>query len=79
MAKWAIEWHESGLKNFKENYVRKQAELDRLNGELLRWEASILKTEMQIAEAKKRGMKGFDPEKFMKPRTPKSSMNSGRE
>jgi hypothetical protein len=80
MAAWPIEWHENNLKNFRENYARKQEESDRLVGELLRWHEEINWRQAQIDEAKKRGQKEFDSEKFMKKRrTPAASPPSPKE
>lgn len=68
MPAWPIEWHENNLKTYRENYARKQQEVDRMVGELVRWEANIIKCQMQIDAAKKAGKKAFDPDKYLKPR-----------
>lgn len=73
MPAWPIEWHENNLKNFRESFAQKQAQVDRLVGELVRWEADILRRQMQIDEAKRLGKKAFDPDKFMKPKPPSAA------
>ena len=70
MAAWPIEWHENTLKNYRENYACKQEEVDRLVGELVRWEADITRWQMQIDAAKKQGKKAFDRDKFLRVRSP---------
>ena len=64
--KRSIEWHSKNLKNIKRFIKRKQEELKILREEI---EAILFDCEMyelQILEAKRKKMDGFDPGLFMK-------------
>lgn len=64
--KMPLAWHESTLATYRDNYKREKAMLERKFADLARWEADILVWEMQLEEAKARGLDGFDRERFLK-------------
>lgn len=66
MAAWPIDWHANNLKNFRDHVAIKQAEADRMNGELIRIHKELEWRQIQIDNALRLGKKEFDPEKFMK-------------
>lgn len=63
-----ISWHEECLKNSKEFTDRIRENIKRLQADLTRNEAENEFSERQIMEAKKRGLKEFDREKFLIPK-----------
>jgi hypothetical protein len=68
VSKQPIAWHEECLNNQRHSYERRLVELDRLQGEVERFRIAVTIYEQQIAEAKRRGMEGFDRDRFMKSR-----------
>jgi hypothetical protein len=61
-----LAWHEECLRNMRDNYAREAARVEREKQELARREARIIALECQLAEAKRRGMNGFDPDRFLR-------------
>ena len=64
--KFPIAWHEQCLANCRENFQRELEALRRKELDVDRMSRDIFHREAQIAEAKKLGLDGFDPERFMK-------------
>jgi len=54
----------------------KLAEIERMKREIARTQAEIDRLDEQIAEAERRGLDGFDEERFMKPRPKKVSSDA---
>ncbi len=59
-----IEWHERNLANFNQSLNAKYHEESRIRDEVRRMEDELVFRRHQIAEAKKRGKKSFDGERF---------------
>ena len=66
--KFLVTTHEQHLKNMQAHLERQWERVESLKKDAIRMEAGCLKLEQQIAEAKRRGMDGFDAERFMKTR-----------
>ena len=66
--KQSIKWHEECLKNMLASLARDDDEVSRLQSyaDRLRDDCNVL--EIQIAEAKRRGMDGFDADRLLKRR-----------
>lgn len=64
--KMKIEWHEECLKNNKRFIREKREEIRRLQLEIDQNLFDCEMYELQILEAKKKKMDGFDSDKFMK-------------
>lgn len=64
----SIEWHEECLNNHRNNLIRMEEELKRMKENFERSMNDYMFHEQQVEEAKKKGMDGFDGEKFLKSR-----------
>lgn len=61
-----IEWHEKCLENNKKSLLEDEAILQIMMGKINRLRCRIEKYQRQIEEAKRKGISGFDNEKFMR-------------
>ena len=66
--KLSIEWHEQCLENMRLNLDRTRGELTRVQDRVAREEQRVAFVERQLAEAKRRGLTEFDPERFLQKR-----------
>lgn len=66
--KFSIQWHEQTVANATKTLAKDQELLEQLARDIERYKADIAFTERQIAEAKRRGLKEFDPERFLRKR-----------
>lgn len=66
MSKQTIAWHEEGLKNWAAHLVRIREGITRQEEAYQHSFAEFSFECAQVAEAKKRGLAGFDEDKFMK-------------
>jgi hypothetical protein len=66
MSKMPLKWHEGCLQNMRISYQRKKEEAARVQADADRLSRDIFHYEMQIDEATKRGLDGFDVDKFRK-------------
>jgi hypothetical protein len=73
--KLAVEQHKQHLKNQIRHRQQKREEQERLIGEINRCGQSIDLLTQQIAEADRRGITAFDPERFLIPRTKKTQIS----
>ena len=68
--KQPIAWHESCLANSKAWLKEKEEELARTQAEVDRNREDIRKCEEQVSEAKRKGLDGFDRDRFGKTKAP---------
>ncbi len=66
--KFSIEWHEQCLENMRLSLDRTRGELLRVQDRLAYEEQRVAMVELQINEAKRRGLKEFDPDRFVQKR-----------
>jgi predicted nucleic acid-binding Zn-ribbon protein len=64
--KRSIQSHKDSLKSMREHIEREWKRIESLKAPTLRLEAECLVLEKQIAEAERRGMAGFDDQRFMR-------------
>ena len=67
--KMTIAWHEDCYKNYAEGFRKEREALERHMEQVDRMRLDVAAYGHQIDEAKRRGMDGFDRERFMKRRT----------
>jgi hypothetical protein len=65
MTKFPISWHEECLINRKASLARERLTLDSICLQVGKLMDEISFAERQIAEAKRRGLYEFDPDKFL--------------
>jgi hypothetical protein len=75
--KMLMAWHEGCLRNRKISYQRQVEELERLKARVEQSRIDCVRYEEQIIEAKKRGLDGFDQDRFMKNKTMKGEKENG--
>jgi hypothetical protein len=66
MTTQSLEWHRDCLKNARGTLARRKSELSRFEDHLREMEEQIEFEAMQLAEAERRGMDGYDNERFLK-------------
>jgi hypothetical protein len=64
--KWSISWHETCLKNWERSQDEAEEELQRHTERIERRRCDIENYRAKIALAKKKGLNGFDSERFGK-------------
>ena len=62
---FSISWHENCLENSRRSVDELKQQIARLNRELTQKEQRVAWAEIQIEEAKRRGLTEFDPDKFL--------------
>lgn len=67
----SVAWHEERLANVRQTLEREKEGLARLQSRIEQIEADVLLLNAQIAEAKRRGIAGFDADRFLKKRSAK--------
>lgn len=60
-----LEWHRQNCANSIESLAEKRRQIQRMQYDLERHEADVRFHEQQIAEATKRGLEGFDRDRFL--------------
>lgn len=65
MKVFSIAWHENCLENSRRSVDELKEQIARLNRELTKKEQRVAWAEIQITEAKRRGLEEFDPDRFM--------------
>lgn len=66
-------WHREALVNWRLNHERQRQSVDAQQRAFDRAQVNLDFYAAQIAEADKRGVAGFDPDRLMKPRTHKQA------
>lgn len=66
--KFPMDWHRTCLKNSEQSLAQTSLEIERANAKHARLLADINEYRDQIAEAERRGVDGFDRDKFGKKR-----------
>lgn len=71
--KYPLSWHKDGLTNALRSLEQRDAaavrDVLRAQADIARRCAEINRCQAQIAEAERRGLDGFDPDKFLEPRS----------
>jgi hypothetical protein len=60
-----MDWHEAGLRSLHDSKMAYERQLARVQYDVARLGNMIDHLALQIEEAKRRGLKSFDPDKFM--------------
>lgn len=71
MTKMPLDWHKECLKNQLEYLSEKERALERIRNEVTDLDNDTQFYKEQIAEAKRRGLDGFDRDRFMIPKPKK--------
>jgi hypothetical protein len=72
MGKQSLEWHEEALSNTRAWLKNLIANRDRWQEDVNRGMRIVAFYEAQIEEARRRGMGGFDSERFLKSKNPQN-------
>jgi hypothetical protein len=68
MSKMPMQWHDDCLRNWKGSVEERRLAMERAKADYERCAADCAEYEAQIAQAKARGLDGFDRERFGKKR-----------
>lgn len=71
MSKFPIQWHEDCLRNWKHTLDKERERIERMQRNYEQQLTEWYCYEDQITEAKRRGVDGFDRDRFMKERKKK--------
>lgn len=69
MAKMPIEWHRQCLVNLLAHLLQERDKVERAKASLERSESDFKRASDQLAEAERRGLDGYDADRFLVKRT----------